>query len=324
MRKPLLAKSAAADPPPGYRARSPRETFFDGAPGLAFEAIGQAQLLSLATEQALRGLDQQALSRAVDEPQTFFSVEREDRDVNFLHHSPEQGGRFKRSEPLLAQRGAESVDLQHDLAHGVFAACAPGTDGKVTLAQRGKQIRQRLKGVNDALAQGEGAAQPDAHDHEGECPLDLAEVFASPEQEDRNQHTGKAREEGHRRLAYVPLKTRQGLLDQITFNFFEAQIFQSRRGLAPSAQAEIAGAEDLVLGQQDRSLDRVVELPNVSRPGTFEHGLSGGRVEPAQAIPVTLRVLAQEVRRERENVLPALAERRQVNLGGVETKEQGH
>src|SRR2546428_1902320 len=131
-----------------------------------------------------------------------------------------------------------------------------------------------------------------------------------------------AQPEGLRRLAHVPLKTRQGLLDQITFNFFEAQIFQSRRGLAPSAQAEIAGAEYLVLTQQDRSLDGVVELPNVSRPGMFEQGLSGGRVEPAQAIPVTLRVLAQEVRGKRENVLAALAERRQVNLDGVETKEQ--
>jgi hypothetical protein len=66
----------------------------------------------------------------------------------------------------------------------------------------------------------------------------------------------------------------------------------------------------------------VTQLADVSRPGVFEHHLDGAGVEAGQLFAIALRVAAQEVHGQQRDVFAALAERRQVNLDGIETEEQ--
>ena len=96
---------------------------------------------------------------AVDELQLALLVEREHRDVDLRHHLAQQRGRFERVEPLVAQRLDQRVDLDHHLAERVAAARAAGADGEVPFAERGEQVRQRLEGQDDALAQREREAR---------------------------------------------------------------------------------------------------------------------------------------------------------------------
>ena len=75
-------------------------------------------------------------------------------------------GRLERAEALLAQRLGERVDLDQDLAERIVAARAARADREVPLAQRREQVRQRLQREDDALAQRDGDARPEADDEQ--------------------------------------------------------------------------------------------------------------------------------------------------------------
>jgi hypothetical protein len=70
------------------------------------------------------------------------------------------------AEALLAERLAEGIDFDHHFAHGVVAASAAGAHGEIFFAHRGQKIGKSLQGKGDAMAHGNGKAEPQADDEE--------------------------------------------------------------------------------------------------------------------------------------------------------------
>jgi len=66
----------------------------------------------------------------------------------------------------------------------------------------------------------------------------------------------------------------------------------------------------------------VIELADVAGPRMIEQRLQRRRLETGDVLPVSLRVLAQEVGGQRRNVLAAFAQRRQLDLDGVQPEQQ--
>src|SRR5205807_9373495 len=67
---------------------------------------------------------------------------------------------------------------------------------------------------------------------------------------------------------------------------------------------------------------RVVELADVARPWMIEERLKRRRLETCDVLAIALCMLAQEVMRERRNVLAPAPERWQRDLDRVQPKEQ--
>src|ERR1019366_10761813 len=68
--------------------------------------------------------------------------------------------------------------------------------------------------------------------------------------------------------------------------------------------------------------DRVVELPHVSGPRVAAHRLPGGLIEAGNRLLVALHMLLEEVLGQEVNVLPALAQGRQVYLDRVQPEQE--
>ena len=81
-------------------------------------------------------------------------------------------------------------------------------------------------------------------------------------------------------------------------------------------------ADRRTLRHQHATLDRVIEFADVSGPRMIEQCLQSRRFERGDVLPIALRVLAQEVRGQRRDVLAPLAKRRQSNLDRVQAEEQ--
>src|SRR5438093_1570739 len=124
------------------------------------------------------------------------------------------------------------------------------------------------------------------------------------------------------RLADVAVEARHRLLDQESLDVLEAHLLDARGRILVQPQAEIAGADRGGLRHQHAALDRVIELADVARPRMVEQRLQRRRLEAGDRLPVPLRVLLQEVRRQRRNVFTPLAQRRQGNLDRVQPEEQ--
>jgi len=124
-------------------------------------------------------------------------VEREDRDVDLRHHLAEERRRFERVEALMTERFDQRVDLDHHLAERIAAAGASSPDRKVPLAERGQQVRQRLKGKNHAFAKREGEAEAERDDEDGQRPLHLRRVVAGPEKDQGDERARQRRGERH-------------------------------------------------------------------------------------------------------------------------------
>ena len=182
-------------------------------------------------EQPLRGLRQQAGAGAVDELQLVILVEREDRDVDLRHDLAQQRRRFERVEALMPQRFDQGVDLDHDLAERVAAARAARPNGEVPLAERGEQVRERLQGQDDALAQREREAEAERDDEDGERPLDLRRVVAGPEEDERDERARQRRGERHQQDASVVAEARLagGGSSQVQGSGFKASGFRGLR-----------------------------------------------------------------------------------------------
>ena len=167
MRQASLPKRATAKSP---AAGPPGESQLHRAGRLTLQASAQSELVCSESERTLHGAVQQAHACAIDEPEFLVLVEREDRKVDFLHHGSQEGRSFQRTEALLAQRLAERVYFDHDLAHGILSAGPASTHREIFFAQRRKKIRKGLEGENDAVFQGKGETEPKDYDEEGQCP----------------------------------------------------------------------------------------------------------------------------------------------------------
>ena len=161
VRPAALAELAPANLPASDAARERR---VDDARGVSRQAVVEIELARLAREQPLRRLAEQAGAGTVDELEDVMLVESEHRDFDLGHDLAQQGRRFERVEPLMAERLDQRVDLDHDLAERIAAARAAGPNREVTLAQRGEQVRERLQRQDDALAQREREAEAEADD----------------------------------------------------------------------------------------------------------------------------------------------------------------
>src|SRR5258706_3535506 len=124
------------------------------------------------------------------------------------------------------------------------------------------------------------------------------------------------------RLADVAVETGHGLLDQEAFDVLEAHVLDARRRLAIDPQPELGEPDHAALRHQDPALHRMIELTDVAGPRVIEQRLQRRRLEPGEVLAIALRVLPQEVRGQRRNVLTALAQRRQLDLDRVQPEEQ--
>jgi hypothetical protein len=88
-------------------------------------------------------------------------VEREDGDVDLLHHRAQQRRRLQRAEPLLAQRLASAFTSSSARPSASSLRRAAGADREVALEQRAEQVGQRLQRPHHALAQREREAEPE-------------------------------------------------------------------------------------------------------------------------------------------------------------------
>jgi hypothetical protein len=123
-------------------------------------------------------------------------------------------------------------------------------------------------------------------------------------------------------VADVAVEAGESFLDEESFDFFQAHLFEARRAFAAGAETEVGGADGLALRHEDRTLDGVIELADVAGPGVRQEGFDGAFFEAGDGLAVVLCVLAEEVGGEDRDVLAAVAERWQADFDGVEAEEQ--
>ena len=170
MRLAALPERRATQLPPSGAAGEHR---VDGSRRIAAQALFEAELCARAAEEALAGLREQALARAIEQPQPVRLVEGEDRDVDLLHHRAQQRCRLERAQSLRAQRRREHVHLEQREAERVAVARAARARGEISLAQRSQHVRDRLQWANHALARREGEGEPAQDDEQRQRPADL-------------------------------------------------------------------------------------------------------------------------------------------------------
>ncbi len=162
---------------------------------LAVEALREAQLLRVVTEQARRRLPEQPLTGRVDQHQPLVHVEREDRHVDGAHDALQQRGRFHGFGPLALKRVAERVDLDHDEIDARAGARAGAADGVVPLAQRAEEVRLEQQHPLHHLVRHHGRADPDEQDERRQRPADLERVVLSPREVDEREPRGEPGEQ---------------------------------------------------------------------------------------------------------------------------------
>ena len=131
-----------------------------------------------------------------------------------------------------------------------------------------------------------------------------------------------AESEGFCRLAHVAVAAREGFADEDTLHRLEGHLFEGLGGDARGGEAEVGDFDDVFAGHEDGALDGVVELADVAGPGVVQHQLQRGGVDALHLLAIALRVAGEEMRGERRNIFAALAQRRQVNLDGIEAEEE--
>ena len=105
----------------------------------AVEARRQADVFGGAPHQLLNRTAEQPLAGAIDQPQLVLIVEGKHGHVDLAHHRPQQCRRLERSQPLVAQRVGERVDLEQRLAQRIVAA-----------APRARETRNRFRAAPPA------------------------------------------------------------------------------------------------------------------------------------------------------------------------------
>ncbi len=126
----------------------------------AAERVLEPELVGEAADQVRSFASEQPLAEAVDEHETPFAVEREDRDVDLGHDRAQQHRGFLRAEPLAAERLGQRVDLEHHLPERVVRDGAAGADREVVFTQGCQEIRDRLQRPDDSIAQRQRDTEP--------------------------------------------------------------------------------------------------------------------------------------------------------------------
>ncbi len=167
------------------------------------QTSGEADLVGGQVQQLFGGSSHQALAGTIDQLDLSLGVEREDSDVDLGHHAPQQGGGLAGVEALATDGRRQRVGLEHDLAERIVGGGAPGADRRVSLAETGEQVRQGLKRVHDAAADGDREAQPAEAQRERDGPQNLRRVASGPQEHQRHGERWRAGCERHQQHASI-------------------------------------------------------------------------------------------------------------------------
>src|SRR6202521_4361428 len=136
-------------------------------------------------------------------------------------------------------------------------------------------------------------------------------------------HGAAAQSQGFGSLADISFVTRESALEEIALPFVEAHPLQLRRpSCSLRAQAEICCANGRAGRQEHAAFHGMIKFANVGRPGMLMKSLDGGCVEAGKVLAVALRVTVEEMVREEIDVLTSVSQRRDVDLDGIQAKEQ--
>jgi hypothetical protein len=144
------------------------------------EALGEPERIGCPSEEAFPRSAEQSFARTVYKPQAVACIEGENRDIDLLHHFPQQGSRLKSAEPLRTQRGTHGVDLLHHFAERVFVLRSAEPDGVVAFAHGFEQVREGSQGGCDPFASCEGTAPPEAEHQHAERPAHFGRIVFDP------------------------------------------------------------------------------------------------------------------------------------------------
>ena len=118
-----------------------------------------------------------------------------------------------------------------------------------------------------------------------------------------------------RRVAHVAVVASEGLLDEETLHLLQVQVFdRARPVVADRPQPEVSYFHSLPLRHQHRPLDRVVELADIAGPGIIAKRPRRGLLEPIDRLSIVARVDRKKVLRQRLDVAPAVAKRREADF----------
>ncbi len=162
---------------------------------LAFEAIGEADILGGAAEDFFCRLIEETLRGGVGEAEFALVVESEDRDIDLSHDGAQKGGRLEGGEALDLERVAKGVDLGGHFAQGVVASAPACAHGEIALAERGEKIGHRVERIDHARTRRSGETEPETADEQRERPLHFRRGIAEPQKTQRDNDTGQTREQ---------------------------------------------------------------------------------------------------------------------------------
>src|SRR3989475_5384658 len=124
-------------------------------------------------------------------------------------------------------------------------------------------------------------------------------------------------------LADVCFVASESALNQVALNFVEAHLFQlSRATSSLRAQTEVCRADGRPGREQHPAFHRMCQCADCVRPCMLMQSHDSGRIEPGNILAVALRVAVEKMVRQEIDVLPAVSQRRDVDLDSIQAKEQ--
>ncbi len=161
--------------------------------GFSFQTCSEPEFFRGKSQQALFGAAQQTFASPIDQPQLRVVVEGEDRQVDLLHHRPQQRIGFQCTQALLPKNFAEGIHFDHHFAHGIVVSRPASAHRKVFFAQGRQQIRKRLQGKDDAMPQRKGEAKPKSKNEKCQRPDRARRIIPAPQENHGNERTREAR-----------------------------------------------------------------------------------------------------------------------------------
>src|SRR5439155_18113384 len=128
--------------------------------------------------------------------------------------------------------------------------------------------------------------------------------------------------EGLRRVTHIAAGARERFLDQDALDFLQAHLIERTGTIAATTETEIARADRARFRQQDRALDRMIQLADVAGPSVAQQQLHRIGPEHRVRLVVTGRVETEKVRGEQRDVLTPIAQGGEPDFHGVEPEQQ--
>ena len=258
VRLAAFAEAAAANFPAA--AAAGKHVRDDAARGLG-EHRGEPELRRAAALQGFDRAAEQRLAGAVDHTQAQRRVEREHGDIDVGDDLLQQHAGLERFEPLVVQRAAQRVHLDHDFAERVLRIDVAAAHRVVAFAQRFEHVRERLQRAHDVAPHGDEADQHEQAEESQDRPAQPAALRrTSTAARRRRPRPGPPRASEEQHAVLEP----QALAPRSQSEFFHAPVQRRaahaelvRRGDDVTVVARQRGANRLLLDLVERHrLDR--------------------------------------------------------------------